>query len=100
MLLLKGSAGIPSLQEAQRSRGDKGYSYISWKGLCIPLWTKRSFNFSFKQGDIVNFGVGFTLSGPQAIVIEELAVTIPSNPLAEDNYLSIKKASLKHMVTS
>ena len=94
MLLLKGSAGIPSLQEAQRSRGDKGYPYVSWKGLCIPLWTKRSFNFSFKQGDIVNFGMGFTPSGPQAIVIEESAVTIPTNPLAEENKQTFYQESI------
>lgn len=79
MLLLNGSAGIPSLQEAQRSRGDKGYPYVSWKGLCINLCTKKYGNSSFKQGDTVTFGVGFTLSGPQAIVIQEPAVSVATN---------------------
>ena len=85
MLLLKGSAGIPSLQEAQRSRGDAGYPYVSWKGLCIFLYTKRHLSYSFKQGDTVTFGVGFTLSGPQAIVIQESVVSVPTNILAESS---------------
>ena len=85
MLMLTGSAGIPSLQEAQRSRGDKGYPYISWKGLCIYLWTKKYLNTSFKQGDTVTFGVGFTLSGPQAIVMEESTVSVPTDLLAKSN---------------
>ena len=84
MMLLKGSAGIPSIQEAQRSRGEKGYPYVSWKGLCIHLYTKRYTSSSFKQGDSVTFGVGFTLSGPQAIIQESL-VKAPTNLSTEDS---------------
>ena len=44
MMHLSGSVGIPSVQEAQHSRGEKGFPYISWKGLCIYFDAKRYFN--------------------------------------------------------
>lgn len=69
MMELPGSVGIPSWQEARRSRGNQGFPYINWKGLCIPFNPIRYPNCSFKQGQKVTFGVGFTFNGPQAIIL-------------------------------
>ena len=69
MLRLVGSMGIPSWQEAQRSRGDKGIPYISWKSICIYFDAKRYSHYHLKQGEQVTFGVGFTFMGPQAIIL-------------------------------
>ena len=69
MLRLVGSMGIPSWQEAQRSRGDRGFPYISWKGICIYFDAKRYSHYHLKQGEQVTFGVGFTFVGPQAIIL-------------------------------
>ena len=77
MMLLTGLVGIPSWQEAQRSKGDKGFPYILWKDLWIPFDPKR--NSNLKQGKKVTFGVGFTLRGPQAIVFAIFEST-PSKP--------------------
>ena len=68
MLRLTGSVGIPSWQEAHQSRGDKGFPYILWKSIRISFDAKRYSNHQLKQGNQVDFGVGFTLRGPQAIL--------------------------------
>ena len=73
MLELDGSMGIPSWQEAHRSRGDKGFPYVTWKGICIWFDAKRYSQHHFKQGDQVKFGVGFTFTGPKAIILNALA---------------------------
>ena len=80
MMSLTGSVGIPSWQEAQRSRGDKGFPYILWKDLWIPFDPKK--NSNFKRGKQVTFGVGFTLRGPQAIMftVVESASSKPNSP--------------------
>ena len=80
LMSLTGSVGIPSWQEAQRSRGDKGFPYILWKDLWIPFDPKR--NSNFKRGKQITFGVGFTLRGPQAIVftVIESASSKPNSP--------------------
>ena len=80
MMSITGSVGIPSWQEAQRSRGDKGFPYILWKDLWIPFDPKR--NSNLKRGKLVTFGVGFTLRGPQAIVftVLETASSKPNSP--------------------
>jgi len=82
MMRLCGSVGIPSVQEAQQSRGEKGFPYISWKGLCIYFDAKRYFSRHFKQGQKVTFGVGFTFRGPQAIVLttSESTSSKPTSP--------------------
>ena len=69
MMELPGSVGIPSWQEARRSRGNQGFPYINWKGLCIPFNPIRYSNCSFKQRQKVTFGVGFIFNGPQAIIL-------------------------------
>ena len=38
-------------------------------GLQIPFDAKRHSSCHYKQGDRVAFGVGFTLRGPQAIIL-------------------------------
>ena len=78
-----GSVGNPSWQQ---NKGDQGFPYISWKGLRIFFDAKKYFTYRFKQGHPVDFGVGFTLRGPQAIIFE----SVPSKPSAGSGYKLVK----------
>ena len=80
MLQLRGSIGIPSWQEAHQNRGNKGFPYISWKSVCIPFNAKLYSNYHLKQGQKVFFGVGFTFTGPRAILIIDSGSSVPNSP--------------------
>ena len=76
MKLLKGSVTLlPGKRQKQ-------YARISWMGLLINLNSKKHFihGHTFKQGESVHFGVGFTFRGPQAMVLTESASSVPNSP--------------------
>ena len=80
MMPLKGSVGIPPQQETLQYKQHKRYPYISWKGLRINFKNSSSHGRSFRQGEPVTFGVGFSFSGPQGIVFTESASSLPNRP--------------------
>ena len=73
MKLLKGSVTLLQSKRQKRPR-------ISWIGLLINFNSKKYSNQPFKQGESVLFGVGFTFRGPQAMVLTELASSVPNSP--------------------
>lgn len=83
MRIAGGSVGSLSWQQ---SKGDQGYPYISWKGLRIFFDAKRYSTYRFKQGHPVDFGIGFTLRGPQAIILE----SVSSKPSASSGHKVVK----------
>ena len=80
MLQLTGSVGIPSWEEAHQSRGVKGFPYILWKSIRIPFDAKKYSDHHLKQGNPIAFGVGFTFSGPQAILFIKSNSSEPNSP--------------------
>ena len=76
MMQIKGSIVFSFQQEAGQSKRRKQYPYISWKGLRINFVLKKH---SFKHGESVTFGVGFTFRGPQAILFMESTSSVPNS---------------------
>lgn len=93
MMQLPGLMGIPSWSEAQQSRGEKGFPYITCMGLQIPFDAKRHSNCHYKQGDNIAFGVGFTLRGPQALIFTSESPTSPQNSPCKTNSNKGQQAS-------
>ena len=82
MMQRNGSIIFPYQQEAVQSKGHKRYPYVSWRGLRINFILKKYSTqyHSFKHGESVTFGVGFTFRGPQAILFMESASSVPNSP--------------------
>ena len=82
MMQIKGSVGFSFQQEPVQSKGRKRYPYVSWKGLRISYISKKYLphDHSFKHGEPVTFGVGFTFRGPQALLLMESASGMSNSP--------------------
>ena len=82
MMQRNGSIIFSSQQEAVQSKGRKRYPYVSWRGLRINFIPKKysTHDHSFKHGELVTFGVGFTFRGPQAMLFMESASNVPNSP--------------------